>query len=325
MVTQAKATLVSWTANPVETMYAIWKQSRDNLPLMEIRNIDKRDPEVRKVFEDIVTSALPLVEHIQLVFVIEDMPISLREQIVRHRIGSTFPGPVGADSIPELGSSTFWSQSSRYINVGEFYLNHKYHVPEAVANKTEALAEYDRVLYEIERGYNRLVAMGIPLEDARGLIPLCMTHRMSWGLNIKSLSHIAGHRGCWLAQAGLWEPLVRNMIEEVATKIDPIFRRLIDPPCFKQGQWQGCPYRIENQARVNGKDEHPPCPLYLRKHDDDALAAVTDKASSWFMKDGFWVGPTGAKHHEMARRVELYGKLWGRNPWTGEVKGAANS
>lgn len=288
-MTRVTVTLLDWPRYPVETIYSLWKSSRDNEELMvpeKVREISGVDPkfkvEVEETFQKIVASRIPIAENLNFTFMLEGVSISLREQMVRHRVGVKVGERLGCDIIPDLASSTWWAQTMRILDLRNFAAEKNYRLPESLFGKTikdrgedmDAEEFYKKQMGWIALAYRKLLEAGIPIEDARELLPLGVTHRVSWTLNLASIQHIVGKRGCWIAQSGIWEPVILGMVNELAIKVHPLFRRLIDPPCFEGGKWSGCKYKIEVERRISGEDEIPPCPLYMHHHRDEGKSVV---------------------------------------------------
>lgn len=150
--------LISSTANPLETIYAEWLQSRTADPVptaaeiaydiaeerSEVGFYTERTTEgdwrlngtpgpletkVIETFEKVVAMRMPLGEHLDFIFLLENCPVALREQLVRHRVGHKFGERIGADIVPDLaGNSSFWSQTTRIIDMGQFATNGDYYV-----------------------------------------------------------------------------------------------------------------------------------------------------------------------------------------------------
>lgn len=363
--------LLSHTSNPIETIYVEWLQSRSEGPvpnpsdvaatlkLIAVRKARGAPTEkdlayekdVYDTFDKVVSMKIPVAETIDFVFLLEHCPIALREQIVRHRIGHRFGGQLGADIIPDLSESTFWSQTTRVLNLGSFASNGEYLLPESVRDKPCDCPDpescgcnkvirtrgrsvtvekfYHEQMGWIQSAYNRLIEIGIPVEDARNLLPMATQHRLTWKMNLSALLHVLSKRGCWIAQLGMWEPVIRGIVEELAKKVHPSFRKLIDPPCFgNDGNFKGCVFKLENENRVKGDDPYAPCPLYLGNHDVEAeRVAIAVQQSGGTPAWRFsipderevnnWNGPEHAMT-ELTVRGERYRNLWGRDEWTGE-------
>lgn len=263
-----KVTLVSWTQDPIGTIYKLWEASKSNRPYREIeKELAEADNNpaietVRSIFEKVVDSKIPVAENIDFIFLLENVSISFREQMVRHRIGVKVGDRIGVDIVPDLADSTWWSQSMRILDMGDFAANGRFHQPEGISEL--AAKRFRTAMRAAEDGYNDLLELGVSMEKAREVIPLAATHRISWKLNLSALQHIVGKRGCWILQGDLWEPVIRGMVEELATKVDPYFRTLIAPPCVKNGKFVSCSFKLDNERRVSGEDSIPPCALYLK-------------------------------------------------------------
>jgi thymidylate synthase ThyX len=312
-----KVTLLSHTNLPLETVYSVWQASKTEEPLMSPEEVKLYvpDDQVEDLFRAIIAQHIPIGEHVNFVFMIENVSVSWREQAVRHRIGTVVsPERVGVDIVPDLAQSSWWSDSMRIRDMGQFATKGNYRMPDTIANhpNKSLKTEYENTMKYIESLYSTLVKEGVPMEDARELIPLGAQHRISWCLNIGSLQHIIGKRGCWILQLGIWGPVITGMVEELATKVHPIFRELITPPCLKGDEFTQCIYMEECRRRLTTDDALPPCPLHLVYHElgvghDTELSELGHRIDALDipMKD------------EMLERAEHYRRFWGRDPFIG--------
>jgi len=323
--------LLSWTQNPIETIYCEWMGSRQadwNMTPQQVR--EQRIPsshdsdaetdekrqlaqDVHKIFEQVVDMKIPVSETIHFVFQADHVPIALREQWVRHRVVHKFGNQIGADIIPDIHESTWWSQTMRVLNMGEFASKEEYLVPESLKGKTftengmdfDVEIMYKHIMSSLQRDYNRLIEAGVPVEDARNILPLATQHRITWSTNLSSLMHLLSKRGCWIAQLGMWEPIVTGIVKELSEKIDPYFRRLIDPPCIgSDGEFEECRFKLENENRIKGEDPYPPCSLYLWNDFRDA--------------ENPEIVLKGDQEQPYKVMKEKYTQLWRRDPHTGK-------
>lgn len=320
---KTKVTLLSHTNDPVETLCKVWAASRNNKPLGKID-----EGTAHKTFERVIDSKIPVAEMVDFVFLIEGVSVSLREQMVRHRVGTKVDSRIGCDIVPDLVDSTFWSQSMRILDIGDFAEKENYCMPDSVKNNCEGVQkEYQDSMHASAKAYRELVAMGVPLEDARNVVPLATTHRLVWKVNLASLMHIVGKRGCWILQLGLWKPVIEGMINELAEKVDPYFRNLILPPCVnKDGSFKGCSFKLDNQRRIDGEDEIPPCIIYLAKEEANALQAVKScrragEEPCWFLtmdqnkRREEWNCADDNKFVRFMQMKADYKALWGSALW----------
>lgn len=278
--------LVTCTEHPIEALYIAWEQSRTEKEMptaSELAKDYRLDPALAKKVEAQVASVLasqtPVVEVIHFLFLLEHVPISLREQLVRHRVGHRFGPELGVDQVPGGVDSTFWTQSMRVKDMGSFATDGAYQIPESICDSDKRLRwSPDGTAYvspeelvgsvfaHAEETYKELTRVGIPPEDARCVIPLAATHRMIWSTNLAALKHVLRNRSCWIAQLGLWKPVV-HQIAAILREISPLFGQLTLPPCVAlQGDkrcWKGCPFPVDNAARCEGSDPGSPCPLWL--------------------------------------------------------------
>lgn len=348
---EAKVTLLSWTEHPVETIYTAWEASRHNRPVRtpaalatDIRAeregnwVHEGPPlgaEVEGVFQKVIESKIPVAEMVDFVFLLENVSIAFREQMVRHRIGVKVGERLGTDIVPDLADSTWWSQSMRILDMGQFASEGAYEIPEGVdLRKVEdpvsqqfnltARQAYREFMMHAQLLYKALADAGVPLEEARLVIPLAATHRIVWKLNLAALQHIIGKRGCWILQLGFWGPVIKGMVNELATRVHPGFRSLINPPCIRGDRFHECLFKHDNERRIDGEDEIPPCPLYLNHHKDEALravAAVLDRKGEphWRFdpEQRLWNSNDAKARLRMNRMENEYTELWHRNVDTG--------
>ena len=315
--------LISHTNLPVETLEAVWRASRETGPIPPIEELTG-DVDL---FQKILASKIPVSQMIDFVFLLEDVSISFREQMVRHKIGTKVGDKVGVDTVPDLTDSTWWSQSMRVLDMGDFAANDAYFVPDSVASRPEALAHYVDAMCGTAEAYKTLVEMGVPREDARNVIPLGAGHRIVWKLNLGTLMHVVGHRGCWILQLGFWGPIIKGMIEALATRIHPSFRDLISPPCMKGDKFTGCAFALDNEKRLFGEDPLPPCSLWIgsdEHHVADLLANGDTTKDSWGdvgcdSSGGGerFMAPNSGEQAVFHQMQTEYGDLWGRCPCTG--------
>lgn len=319
---EPKVTLLTHTNYPLETIYSVWEASKTETKLRTPKQISEEvsKDEIMEIFKAVIKQNIPVGEHIDFVFMLENVSVSFREQMVRHRIG-TLPSPerIGADitmdRIPDLANSSWWSQSMRIMDMGSFATECKYRLPDSLLDENGnnriipegygnmsgdgAGIRYVALMHDIELTYKALVAAGVPMEDARELIPLGAQHRISWKLNMSALQHIVEERGCWILQLGLWEPIIMGMISELSEKIHPIFNELVSPPCMDGDIYTGCVYQEECKRRLDGSDKLPPCPIQIYYEIQPEVPFDIPM------------------YEEMELRAKKYEKFWRRDPYRG--------
>ncbi len=303
--------LVSFTQNPVVTAYYLWQRSKmanfekTFLELVDLYEIDESfAKEVDDLFMKIIRQEIPVSENIEFVFMVNDDSIAHREQMVRHRIGHTHGDNIGVDIIPDGAKSSYWSQSMRILDMSKFADENRFLVPDSIKENGQVHLEYLETLHIIQDMYHKWVHIdNIPMEDARNIMPLASTMDISWKLSLQALLHVLGKRSCWILQLGLWEPIITGMIEALCDQIHPMFREIILPPCFTEGKFNDCVYKLENERRVSSEDSLCVCPLYM--------GTATNHPQEF--------NALSAEHkQDTLARAPQYEKLWGKNVWTGE-------
>ena len=252
--------LISHTEKPVETLYKIWMENRDPNNSVVIDHVID-DPEAVRIFKALISSDISVIQNIHFTFKITNMSIALREQLVRHRIGVNMDSRVGVDYVPDLTDDGIWIQSMRVLDMGMFYSNEAYELPEEIKKDPDALKAYQHCLDTCQATYRCLTDLGIARETARLVVPLAAQHDMFWTLNLGALCHILRKRGCWIPQYGLWKPIIIGIVDELATKINPIFRTLTQPPCVANGKFTKCHFPEDIARRLDHSDPLPPCPI----------------------------------------------------------------
>lgn len=381
-----KVTLVpgSYTDDPVKAIWFMWEQSRcdDSIEVMETRYkflaehgypddaddlrkagtkemadfckvslpVDGMYPSDR--FKLLLQMDVPIMETIKYSFMLENIPVSFREQLVRHRIGSRIGPNAGVDDEPGIPEVTYWSQTSRVRNLQNFVSEGNFFTPELddkvrkhiVTLEDNPLRTDDnweltdkevflKGMKATQWTYRELIARGYKPETAREVLPSCTTHRITWTVNLKSIKHIFGHRTCWIAFAGYWHPIIHGVLHELVSKVNPIFHALANPPCIdkKTSKFKACIFEHENKHRMpGGNDPGIPCSLWIGNHyqpDAEALLSHMDetKSSSVMidpkMRLKIWEDKAGAIRQpdlfEMVEMMAKYGKFWNRDPLTG--------
>lgn len=305
---ETKVSLVSYTQNPLETLYKIWMENRDPNVQLDVEQlvVDRRiNPElnadVERIFKALIASDISVIQNIHFTFKLENISIALREQLVRHRIGVAWDARLGVDYIPDLTDDGIWIQSMRVLDMGKFATEGKYELPKEIENNDTASVLYKQAMRHAEETYKRLCELGIPRETARLVVPLATHHDMFWTLNLGALCHILRKRGCWIPQFGLWAPIIVGIIDELATKIHPIFRELTQPPCVKNGKFTGCHFPEDIARRLDHSDPLPPCPLACHVQD------IVD----WGENIGTVKDVTENDKKVFAEMQSNYQKMWG--------------
>jgi thymidylate synthase (FAD) len=150
-------------------------------------------------------------EHASFVFAVDGISRACSHQLVRHRIAS------------------FSQQSQRYVRAEK----PEYVVPGTVEAVPGALPVFSEAIEAAYATYGKLVALGIPPEDARYVLPNASVTHLVVTMNARELLHFFSLRLCKRAQ---WEirELARQMLVLVREKAPSLFA-VAGPSCVTEG------------------------------------------------------------------------------------------
>lgn len=112
------------------------------------------------------------LEHISFTFAIEGVSRALLAQITRHRVGFSF----------SVQSQRYVKQSSDSRHGGFDYV-----IPDKIRDNEEAYVDFINIMDEIQRAYDELIALKIPQEDARAVLPNAATCNLVMTANLTAL------------------------------------------------------------------------------------------------------------------------------------------
>lgn len=135
------------------------------------------------------------LEHVSYTFAVDGVSRALTHQLVRHRLAS------------------FNQQSQRYVKFSDGVETVK---PHTVEENEEASRVFDEAIEAVIEGYQKLLDMGIPAEDARYLLPNAAETKIVITMNIRELLHFFSLRCCNRAQ---WE--IREMAHKMLELVRP--------------------------------------------------------------------------------------------------------
>lgn len=170
------------------------------------------DEQAAKLVRKLVSMGhLSTLEHVTFTFAIEGVSRVLTHQLVRHRIAS------------------YSQQSQRYVKEQEFETI----IPASIAAKLEAKQKFTELMEEIQNLYNEFLAMDIPAEDARYILPNAAETKIVCTFNARSLLNFFSLRCCTRAQ---WEirALANEMLRQCKEAAPVIFENA-GPTCVSEG------------------------------------------------------------------------------------------
>jgi flavin-dependent thymidylate synthase len=166
------------TPDPLGAIGAGMRMFRGD-PVMSLDEIT--DDERRWAWEESIKGHLKAPwEFVDFTFMIEGVTRAFTHQIVRQR-------------------TAVYAQESLRFAVKENLADEIPKPPMVVGDET-AEAFWNQAVRSMERSYHALISLGIPAEDARGLLPHATTTRLIYKTNFRGLMEHAGNRLCTQAQ-----------------------------------------------------------------------------------------------------------------------------
>lgn len=220
-----KVTLLSHTPDPERTAAAAARQCYSKFSATKAYSVLSPE-DVKRLLRKIIASGhLSVLEHASFTFVIEGISRACSHQLVRHRIAS------------------YSQQSQRYIKFDEL----EFVIPESISNDSEAGKMFLEVLEGCRETYRKLLAKGIPAEDARYILPQASPTKIVVTMNARALLNFFELRCCLSAQ---WE--IRRVAEEMLSLV-----RAVAPAIFESAG----PFCVSRRICPEKKYD---CPVWVR-------------------------------------------------------------
>jgi thymidylate synthase (FAD) len=171
-----------------------------------LKKMDKK--QIKNILDTVIKMGhTSVVEHSLFIFSISDVSRVLTHQLVRHRIAS------------------YSQQSQRYVKLS----TPQYITPPSITQHTDIKKQYDKIIRELWTFYQNVQKKGIPLEDARYILPNATHSNIIVSMNARSLLNFFDLRCCLYAQ---WEirKLAYKMLKLV-TEVAPVIFSNAGPSC----------------------------------------------------------------------------------------------
>ena len=130
------------------------------------------DEEVKSQIDYIRDSVRSSWEFVTFTFQVKKVTRGFTHQLVRTRTAS------------------FAQQSQRVVNMSGF----SYGCGPVVAADPDMMSEYERCMEGIDSSYQKLIGMGAPAQDARGVLPTAVDTSIIVELNLRTLADLAAKR-----------------------------------------------------------------------------------------------------------------------------------
>ena len=220
-----QTTLLAHTPNPDELVAAAARICYRDITAAELLKGEGENLS-RKLIEDLFRSGhTSTFEHVSFTFGVDGLSRTASHQLVRHRMAS------------------FSQQSQRYVKMTpdpEAVI-----VPPSVKANPEALRVFREAVRASQEAYSQLIALGVPKEDARFILPHGHSTRLVVTMNARELHHFFGLRLCRRAQWEIHE-LARQMLTLCREKAPVLFGKA-GPRCIfghcEEARSCGKPYR----------------------------------------------------------------------------------
>lgn len=201
--------VLGYTPNPVNIIYWAARTSRFVGDFdTQIKEKATQDDKEKLIVNLVKWGHHSILEHVSFTFGIEDISRVTSHQLVRHRLAS------------------FTQQSQRYASMKDNIIV----VPPSIQGNPGAMAIFNETYEKAMAAYLELARKGIPIEDARYILPHGLNTRLIMTMNLRELLHVCSIRLCSKSQ---WE--IRYLFEEIREQVksvSPFFASLLKPQCL---------------------------------------------------------------------------------------------
>lgn len=212
-------TLISWTQEPLKVIYNCFMNMHNEIP-SDLSKVIVSKRELADFMEMLVKQPHQTVfEFVNTVWKIDGASRSFQQQLTRTR------------------DAAYSIQSLRIVNVGNFAKEGRYTKSYAIESRPEIEQLYDETMLMLQDRYRKLISLGCPIEDARGILPLNIHSPITMAINLRSLYHMTSLRFCENAQAEYRE-VAKQMRDEISIKMHPLLAKPMVPICISTGK---CP------------------------------------------------------------------------------------
>lgn len=220
----AKVELISHSMSATSVMY-LTTRAYKGIYRSEISEEDMRDYSAEKAFEDIMNTKLQTpLEMVHTLWLLRDVTRAFTHQLVRYRVGTSF--------VQE--SMRFFGMQKRFkiLVTGDAGITNAIDPPNSDV--------YIDGCVESVRSYVTLLERGVPDQDARGTLPTNILTNIYFDCSLRTLQGIFPQRLCCQAQQGEWQPILREMREQIRAEMGENIEKLLRAP-YERGE--DCGYR----------------------------------------------------------------------------------
>lgn len=231
-----KVELLDYTKD-AEAILIFTKRTRRNensLTFEETKNLSEE--EKAKEIEYIFNTISGPWEFVDYTFHITGVTRGFTHELVRQRVGVSFA-----------------QESMRIADKQDFeYLNEI-----SLIDYPEACGQYDGLMLSINDTYKELVSEGIPIQEARGILPTNILTATTMKINLRALNNMLNIRLC-VRTAPEYQSVARELREKVLD-VHPWAEPVLLPYCLQRGmcyfpRFQGCPLKAKFPWLSGNKD-----------------------------------------------------------------------
>jgi thymidylate synthase (FAD) len=225
--------LIAHTPNPDLVCAAAARTSRSSLPpaeLLEKSSREEREKALKLLRAIIKSGHISVTEHASFTFSVSGVSRALTHELVRHRLAS------------------YTQQSQRYVKVAGA---DSFVTPPTIKDNEKSLKLFKAALSSIQKNYDELIKLGIPVEDARYILPNATKTTITITMNGRELLHFSSLRCCERAQ---WEirELAERMVKE-CKKVAPVIFEKAGPSCVQFGTCPEGEFSCGKMKEMKGK------------------------------------------------------------------------
>lgn len=211
-----KVTLLNYTQNPEDTAAAAARLCYSPSCIDDIVKKYDSESNIALINKILSSGHHSVIEHVSFTFGIEGISRVTTHQLVRHRVAS------------------FSQQSQRYVSFKEKL---DCIIPDTIKENASAQKLYKKSFDAAYNDYKELVAMGIPQEDARYVLPNGAETKIIVTMNARELLHFFKLRCCLRAQKEIRE-MAKEMLKIAKSKSPTIFKDS-GPECVRSSCPEG--------------------------------------------------------------------------------------
>lgn len=191
-MSQPEVRLLSYTHEPLKVVAAAQLNMLGDMR-MSLNDISEHEAE--ELFSDVLKTTLQgSLEAVHFYFQMKGLSRAFQQQLTRTR------------------HSSYNIESLRFFEVSD--LRNNMYVGEGPYTAAQE-DMIDDLLHEAEKTYKNLIASGVPVQDARNLLPLGTHSKIGWSVDLKTLNHMSRVRLCTQSQEGEWGKVFTQIMDEL--------------------------------------------------------------------------------------------------------------